>query len=148
MEFDIGIKTISLEGFQVVQSKYFSRLTLPIMTLWESAIAFNIASHEAFNNCECIEIYVNEKAKNIAIMPTPSKEKEAVQWIKRDKKYRNNRIECTMFARQLFKAWKLDPRYHYRTPGKLVQCDKKLMILFDFSHYEVWSGGKMVKENG
>ena len=148
MAYDIGIKTVSLDRFQVVQRKYFSRLTEPMMTIWESAVAFNTASHDALNNCECIEIYVNEKAKSIAIMPVPSKDKEAVQWIRGSKKYKYNRIECTMFARQIFKSWGLDPQYHYRTPGKLVQCDKKLMILFDFSHYEVWSGSKMVKENG
>lgn len=148
MAFDIGIKTVSLDGFQVVQRKYFSRLTEPIMTIWESAVAFNAASHDALNNCEAIEIYVNEETRCFAIMPAPSKEKESIKWIRGSKKYKYNRIECTMFARQIFKLWGLDSQYHYRTIGKLVQCDKKLMILFDFSHYEVWSGSKMVKENG
>lgn len=148
MAFDIDIKTVSLEGFQVVQRKYFSRQIEPAMTIWETAVAFNTASHDVLNNCETIEIYVNEKAKSIAIMPVPSKDKEAVQWTRGGKKTKYNRIECTMFARQLFKSWKLDPQYHYRTPGKLVQCDKKLMILFDFSQHEVWSGSRLVKENG
>lgn len=138
MTFDFGIKTVSLDGFQVVQRKYFSRQTEPAMTIWNTAVAFNTASHDALNNCETIEIYVNEKTKCIAIMPAPSKNKEAVQWTKRGKTTKKyNRIECTMFARQLFKSWKLDPDYHYRTPGKLVQCDKKLIIIFDFSQYEV-----------
>lgn len=148
MAFDIGIKTVSLDGFQVVQRKYFSRLTEPIMTIWESAVAFNTASHDVLNNCEAIEIYVNEETRCFAIMPAPSKDKESVKWIRGSKKYKYNRIECTMFARQIFKSWGLEPGYHYRTSGKLVQCDKKLMILFDFSHCEVWSGSKMVKENG
>lgn len=148
MAFDIDINTVSLEGFQVVQRKYFSRQIEPAMTIWETAVAFNTASHDALNNCETIEIYVNEKAKSIAIMPVSSKDKEAVQWTRGGKKTKYNRIECTMFARQLFKSWKLDSQYHYRTPGKLVQCDKKLMILFDFSQHEVWSGSRLVKENG
>lgn len=148
MAFDIGIKTVSLDGFQVVQRKYFSRLTEPMMTIWESAVAFNTASHDVLNNCEAIEIYVNEETRCFAIMPAPSKDKESVKWIRGNKKYKHNRIECTMFARQIFKSWGLDPQYHYRTVGKLVQCDKKLMIIFDFSQHEVWSGSKLVKENG
>ena len=148
MAFDIGIKTVSLDGFQVVQRKYFSRQIEPAMTIWNTAVAFNTASHDALNNCETIEIYVNEKTKCVAIMPVPSKDKEAVQWTRGSKKTKYNRIECTMFARQLFKSWKLDPEYHYRTSGKLVQCDKKLMILFDFTQHEVWSGSRLVKENG
>ncbi len=148
MAFDVGIKTVSLDGFQIVQRKYFSRQIEPAMTIWDTAVAFNTASHDALNNCESIEIYVNEKEKCIAIMPVPSKDKDAVQWIRGGKKTKYNRIECTMFARQLFKSWKLDPKYHYRTPGKLVQCDNKLMILFDFSQHEVWSGSRLVKESG
>lgn len=148
MAFDIDIKKVSLDGFQVVQRKYFSRLTEPMMTIWESAVAFNTAAHDVFNNCEAIEIYVNEDARCFAIMPAPSKDKESVKWIRGSKKYKYNRIECTMFARQIFKSWGLDPQYHYRTSGKLVQCDKKLMILFNFSNYEVWSGSRLVKENG
>lgn len=148
MALDIDIKTVSLDGFQIVQSKYFSRFTEPVMTIWETAIAFNTASHDVLNNCETIEIHVNEGKRCFAIMPAPSKDKESVPWIKGSKKYKCNRIECAMFARQLFKSWGFEPGYHYRTTGKLVQCDKKLMILFDFSHYEVWNGGRMVKENG
>lgn len=148
MAFDIEIKTVSLDGFQVVQRKYFSRQVEPAMTIWETAVAFNTASHDALNNCEAIEIYINEKEKCIAIMPIPSNDKDAVPWTRDGKKTKCNRMECSMFARQLFKSWNLDPQYHYRALGKLVQCDKKLMLLFDFSHREVWSGGRMVKENG
>lgn len=148
MAFDIAIKTVSLDGFQVVQRKYFSRLNEPMMTIWESAVAFNTAAHDILNNCEAIEIYVNEKDRCFAIIPSPSKDKESVQWVRGNEKYKHNRIECTLFARQIFKSWGFDPQYHYRTSGKLVQCGKKLMILFDFSHYEVWDGSKMVRENG
>lgn len=148
MAYDFEIKTVSLDGFQVVQRKYFSRQIEPTMTIWKTAIAFNNAAHDALNNCETIEIHVNAKTKCIAIMPISSKDKEAVQWKRGGEKSKHNRIECAMFARHLFKLWGFDPEYHYRTPGKLVQCDKKLMLLFDFKMSEAWSGSKSVKGNG
>lgn len=94
MTFDFGIKTVSLDGFQVVQRKYFSCQTEPAMTIWNTAVAFNTASHDALNNCETIEIYVNEKTKCIAIMPAPSK---TVQWTKRGKTTKNitgSNVQC------------------------------------------------------
>ncbi|MCM1364332.1 MAG: hypothetical protein NC122_03945 [Faecalibacterium sp.] len=148
MAFDIDIKTVSLEGFQVVQRKYFCHQAEPTMTIWNTAIAFNAASHDALNNCESIEVRIKEKEKCIAIRPIPSKEREAVQWIRGYKNSKYNRIECTQFARQLFESWKLDSQYHYRTVGRLVQYDKKLALLFDFSQNEMRSGSKLIRVNG
>ena len=148
MAFDFDIENISLDGFQVVKSTYFGRQTDPAMTIWRSAIAFNTASHEALNNCETIELRVNEKAKSILIKPISSKDSEPIPWKKGKEKSKTNRLECSKFAKHLFDTWNLAPEFHYRTTGKLVQCDRKIMLLFDFSKHEVWSGSKLVKENG
>ena len=147
MAFDFGIKNISLDGFRIVNSMYFTHQAEPSMTIWETAISFNAASHAAFNDCDAIEIYVNEKSRCILIKPALSKEPEAVQW-KKGKDGTYYKMECSAFARRLFDLWKLNTKYHYRAFGKTVQCEKKLMMLFDFSKNDALCGSKLVKENG
>lgn len=149
MDFESDIKSISLDGFQLVKSKYFSRMSEPVMSLFPTAISFSVAAHEALNRCESIEILVNEDKKSILVKPSmSSKDSEAVKWQRGKEKPKYSRIECSIFTKKLFSVWKLDNKYSYKTMGKIVQCDKKVMILFDFSEAEVWDGSKMVKENG
>lgn len=146
--YEMDVKAISLSGYQVVTKKYFSRLTEPAMTLWKTSISFNCATYEAFNNCEAVEIYVNEKNRSIIIKPSSTQQEDAVNWRKDAKQYKYNRIECSMFTYQLYSAWGLSKDRHYRASGRMVQCEKKLMMLFDFSCPEIWEGSKLVKENG
>lgn len=146
MNFENQIKNISLDGFQIVKSKYFSRQNEPVMSLFSSAIAFNIAAQNALNRCEFVEIYLNEKNKSIIIKPAAgSKENEAVRWRSGKEEPKYSRVECSMFAKPIFESWGLNPKYHYKATGRLVQCDKKVMLLFDFTDKEVWQGSKMVK---
>lgn len=150
MNFDGEIKSISLEGFQVVKCKYFSRQSEPVMSLFPSAISFNTAAHNALHNCEYIEILLNEKKKCIAIIPASSSkdDSEAVRWQCGKDRPKYLRIECSAFTKPIFQAWKLNKDFHYKTMGKLVQCDQKVMLLFDFNEKEVWNGMSMVKEDG
>lgn len=149
MEFENEIKCISLEGFQLVKNKFFSRSSEPVMSLFPSAISFNVASHEALNRCESVEILVNEEKHSILVKPAVSgKESEAIKWRKNTTKPQYSRVECSLFAKKIYAAWGLDEKYSYKTMGKLVQCDKKVMLLFNFSEKEAWEGSKLVKENG
>lgn len=149
MDFESEIKSISLDGFQLVNCKYFSRVSEPIMTLFQSAIAFNAASKEALNRCESIEILINEKSKSIIVRPAVnSKATEIIKWKRGSGKAQYCRIECSAFAKKIYGLWNLDKQYSYKTIGRLVQCDKKVMLLFDFSNREVWQGSKMINEKG
>lgn len=149
MNFEKEIKNISLDGFQLVKCKYFSRQNEPVMSLFSTAISFNTAAHNALNRCEYVEIFLNEKKKSIIVMPASgSKNNEAVRWQSGKEKPKYTRIECSMFSKPIFESWGLVPKYHYKATGKLVQCDKKVMLLFDFNEREVWEGSKMVMENG
>ncbi len=148
MGFDNGIEKVSLDGFQVVKGNYFRRQNEPAMTLFKSAVSFNCSAYETLNRCETIEILVNEKKKCILIKPVSSKEGDAVRWVKGKEKLKLTRIECSAFAKQLFSLWKLKGEYRYRVMGRVVQCDSKIMMLFDFNEAEMWVGYKMVKENG
>ena len=63
-------------------------------------------------------------------------------------KPKTTKMECSLFARHLFTKWGWDDTYQYRTNGKLVKFDKKLMLLFDFNRPEIWQGTKLVREDG
>lgn len=145
---DFVIGDISMDGFQVVRGQYFSRQLEPALTLWNRSISFNIPAYNALNNCESIQLLVNPGAKRILVKPAPSKDSDAINWIKNLSAPRTSKLECSMFTKQLFKTWGWDEALRYRTNGKLVKFDRKLMLLFDFNRPVIWKGMKMVRDNG
>ena len=145
---DFVIGDINMDGFQVVRGRYFSRQQEPALTLWNTSISFNIAAYAALNNCESIQLLVNPDAKRILVKPSLSNDQDAINWIKDPSDPKSTKLECSMFTKRLFETWGWDETMRYRTNGKLVQFDHKLMLLFDLSHPEIWNGIKSVKENG
>ena len=141
-----SIREISLEGYQVVRGKYFTRKYEPSMTLFATAISFNGAAFETLNNCDSVQFLVNEKNKSIIVKPIISKEPDAINWNKN--KNKSVRIECTSFTKQLYEVWQLKTDCRYKSTGILVQSDKKVMLLFNFQKAETWRGTSLVKENG
>ena len=107
-----------------------------------------MAAYSALNNCETVQILVNNKDKSILVKPVSSRDADAVNWIKTPQKPSSKKIESSIFGKQLYKAWDLEENRRYRANGRLVQCDKKLMLLFCFLSCEAWEGTKLVKENG
>ena len=146
MASDYVLTDISLEGYQLVRATYFEKFIDPIMTLWNTRVAFGQGCYTALGNCEFIHIMLNDADHSILIKPTNSKEDEALAWRRSGKEAKYNKMDCAMFSRKLYEKWKLNPAYHYRATGRLVQCDKKLMILFNFKEAIVYDGAKVVKD--
>ena len=144
---DFVIGDISMDGFQIVQGRYFSRQLESALTLWRRAVSFNVPAYTALNNCESIQLLVHPDAKRIVIKPSLSKDQDAINWIKDPSNPKSTKLECSMFTKQLFETWGWDETLRYRAIGKLVKFDRKLMLLFDFRHPEIWEGMKLVKEN-
>ena len=136
---------IDLEGFQVVNSQYFSTISAPQMTIWCDSVSFSQASYAALNNCEAISIMLNKDKKCILISPVQTSNPNAIVWRKGKSVTKYCKISCTTFARKLFDDWGLNDDYRYRTIGRLVQSDRKVMVLFDFTQSEKWKGDKAVK---
>ena len=145
---DFVIGDISMDGFQVVRGLYFSRMLEPSLKLWNTAISFHVPAYSALNNCESVQMLVNLEQRKILVKPVPSKEPDAINWIRDPAKPKTTKMECSLFTRQLFTKWGWDDTYQYRTNGKLVKFDKKLMLLFDFNRPELWQGMKLVREDG
>ena len=135
------IREVSMDGFQVVSGdmfRNFTRLNLPAITLWYNSISFSKASVVMLNNCERVRIEVNPKTRCILLIPVTSKDKDAVRWAKTGKEVQPRKIECLAFTSQLFDGWGWDRKRVYRTTGRIVSSDKKIMLLFDFSNPESW----------
>lgn len=145
MTNDMFMAEVDLKGFQVVNSQYFSSMTAPAMTIWPNSISFSVATFTALNNCDAISLMLSSNGKEILITATSSHDPKAIEWRKNSSAQKYCKLSCATFARKLFEDWKLDDKCRYRALGRLVQADKKLMILFDFTQCEIWREGKAVK---
>lgn len=145
---DTFMPDISLEGFQVVRGQYFARPVTPTMTIWETGISFNSEAFASLVNCEAIQILINDQKRCIIIKPTSSKETDAVAWRRgKDSTPKYSKFECGGFAGSLMQRWGWDKNIRYRSYGHLVQCDKKVMLLYDFTDPERWQGKSLVKDD-
>lgn len=144
------IMEISREGFQVVSGDLFRRafrVSTPTATIWPNSITFNKAALTALNNCERIRIEVNIAKRCILIVPVTEKDKDGVSWTSKSKEPSVRKIECQPFTKQLYDHWGLKNDLAYRTTGRVVSADKKVMVLFDFSKSENWTYKEKAKAN-
>ena len=112
------------------------------MSFKESSITFNISAYRALNCVATIQIMVSQANRKILIMPVSSDDINAITWLKNLDNPCSKPIECTAFTRPLYEMWKWNPKTRYRAYGKLVQNDKKLMLMFDFSSPEIIPPGR------
>lgn len=137
----MDLQEVSMEGFQVVSGSMFShfpKTSEPSCTLWYSSISFSKSAVSALNGCDRVLIQVNAKSKGILIVPVSSKDKDGILWLKDSKIVQAKKMDCKMFTSQLYEAWGFDPEYVYRSYGRLVTADKKVMLLFEFNRPESW----------
>ncbi len=145
---DFIVGDISLDGYQIVRGKYFRRLIEPYMSIWNRSIQFNVPAYTALTNCESIQLLVHPTERKVVVKPVLSKDPEAINWIRDPSNPKTTKLECSMFTKQLYEQWGWNEALRYRSNGKLVKYDRKLMLLFDFTHPEIWKGMKLVKEDG
>ncbi|MDE7192601.1 MAG: hypothetical protein K2O14_01405 [Oscillospiraceae bacterium] len=139
---------ISMEGFQVVSGELFVHPPAKkeaSCTIWYTSISFSKASLYALNCCERIRIEVNSKTKCILLVPVTAKDKDGIRWVKGIKETTTRKIECKAFTSQLYKTWGLNPNMVYRTYGRIVAANNKIMLLFDFSDSKSWRSKIEVK---
>ncbi len=108
------------------------------MTLWESSIGFSKAAMFALNCCERIRIHVHPTSRCILIAPTTENDIESIRWLRANKAPASKKIESTNFGRYIYTLWGLDPGMVYKTTGRIVSVENKVMLLFDFSTAVTW----------
>ena len=87
---------------------------------------------------EFAAIVMNTEAQKILIVPTTSKDKDAVHWVKKTDPPEARKLTSKKLTDRLYDAWKWDRKRIYRSVGKLVTSGNKVMLLFDFSGPESW----------
>ena len=141
--FSNEIEEISMDGFQVVSGEYFTRRIAyfsPTCTIWSGGITFNKVALTALNNCERVRIEIHPQKKSVLLVPVTIKDKDGIPWRKNIKDYAPRRMECSRFSSTLYEMWGWDTSCVYRTAGRIVTVDNKVMLLFDFNAPEQWRG--------
>ena len=136
-----AVNEISMDGFQIVSSDFFSyatRSNSPTLTVWDGSIGFSKQDILLLNSCENIMIQINAKEKKALVVPTKSSDKDAIKWVKRLDPVEARKIKCPKLTDKLYEMWGWDKDCVYRTNGRLVTAGSKVMLLFDFAHPEQW----------
>ena len=133
---------ISLEGFQTVSSEMFKRPPQPAaitMTIWKNSIGFSKAAMNALNCCERIRIHVHPTSRCVLIAPTTSSDKESIRWLRANKVPASKKMGSAIFGQYVFDLWGFDSSLVYKTVGRIVTVENKVMLLFDFSQSTTWA---------
>ena len=139
--FNTEVEAISMEGFQVVSGEYFARAPIqafPSCTIWSTGITFNRMALISLHNCERIRLEVNPQKRCLLVVPVTVKDKDGIIWRKNIKEYATRRMESTRFSSTIYEMWGWEAEYTYRTVGRIVTVDNKVMLLFDFRSPEQW----------
>ena len=132
---------ISMDGFIVVSSDFFctvSRVSAPTITVWDGSIGFSKQDLLLLNSCENVLMQINAENKKILVVPTSSKDKDAIKWVKKTNPLEAKKFSCPKLTDNLYDAWNWDKDYIYRATGRLVTVQNKVMLYFDFSEPEKW----------
>lgn len=132
---------VSMDGYQVVSSSMFShfpKTSEPSCTLWYTSISFGKSAVKALNACDRVLIQVNAKSRGILIVPVSSKDKDGIPWLRDSKIVEAKKMDCKAFTSQLYQTWGFDPEYVYRSYGRVVKAENKVMLLFEFKNCESW----------
>lgn len=135
------LSEINLDGFQVVSSDFFcsvSRVSAPTLTVWDGSIGFSKQDLLLLNSCENVIIQIHSSEKRILVIPSTSKDKDAIRWIKKTNPLEARKFSCPKLTDKLYDAWGWDKDLIYRTTGRLVTVQNKVMLFFDFSNPEKW----------
>ena len=55
-EYKPTIKTVTLEGYQIVKGQLFSRQLEPYMTIWQNCVSFNLPLLTNASSSQCTSI--------------------------------------------------------------------------------------------
>lgn len=135
------MEEVSLDGFQVVHSEMFAhipRKSEATCTIWPTRIAFSTLCLQLLNGCGYIRIEVNPKTKRLLVIPSMSNNKDSIRWVAGTKLDQIRSMESKAFGTEIYRQWNLDPGCNYRTMGRLVCANQKVMLLFDFTEAEIW----------
>ena len=143
-----NIEDISLKGFIVVKHEFFKQERTPAMTVFRRKVSFGKECQLALGKCQSVQMMINFDSRQIIVRPMSSSEEDTIVWYKEDLKNPFvGDFACTPLMARVFREWGLDPRYRYKTKGRIVKSDRKLMLMFDFNEADTYDGIKLVRRH-
>ena len=106
--------------------------------MWDGSIGFSKQDLLLLNSCENVIMQINAPEKKVLIIPTTSKDKDAIKWIKKTNPLEARKFSCPKLTDKLYENWGWDKTMVYRTTGRLVTVSNKVMLYFDFAEPEKW----------
>jgi hypothetical protein len=113
-------------------------VSAPTLTVWDGSIGFSKQDLLLLNSCENVIMQINAPEKKILIIPTTSKDKDAIKWIKKTNPLEARKFSCPKLTDKLYESWGWNKEMIYRTTGRLVTVANKVMLYFDFAEAEKW----------
>ncbi len=140
-----NIEEISLKGFIVVKHQLFEREKSPTMAVFKRKVTFSKECQIALDKCQSIQMLINYDSKQIVVKPMSSSDEDSLLWYKEDLKDPFiSDIGCPRLTARIYREWKLDPKYRYKTRGRLVRSERKLLLIFDFNEADCYDRMKLV----
>lgn len=81
------------------------------------------------------------------VVPVTAKDKDNLKWIKSEKGPQAKKITCRALMEMLYEKWGWELNHVYRTVGRLVTVENRVMLLYDFNGCENWVYKPRSKEN-
>ena len=134
---ELSLDEVSMDGFTIVNGEFFKKPIEPLLTIRDHSFTFNGAAYKALNLVNSIQLFVHITYRRILVTPASSDDQNSLLWLKNPDDLSSHSLECTSFARQLFQAYGWILKNAYRSTGRLVTTNNKVMLLFDFSNPEI-----------
>jgi hypothetical protein len=115
--------------------------------MYKNEVSFTREAHRDLNNCAAIQMLIHVENKIVIIMPSTSTDENAIAWDRQLKDTSASKFFCPCLTNRLYALWDWNTKYKYKTDGRIVYCDKKVMILFDFNDAKPYDGLALAKEN-
>ena len=95
-------------------------------------------------NMEGFQVVSSDLFCNLLI-PVSAKDKDSIRWMLSGKEPHGRKLECRAFAEKLFQMWGWSADRVYKSTGRIVVSDQKVMLFFDFNSPDSWPYGSRTK---
>lgn len=129
---------LSLDGYQIVRSQFFSTMRDPALMISWGKMKFNAGCLRSFGDVEHIELLLNAMENCVAIRPCDKENPKAIKWGKlQNDHWVVNAISCRGLSRLLFSMMNWDEEVSYRFRGQYVDTGTDKVMLFELDEPEM-----------
>ena len=134
------VESFDFDGYEVVRKEFFSKANCPAVTIKYGRVIFNIRAIRKLDECNHIQILMNQEKKMMIAKPCAEEEKDSVQWSRVDKheKVVSRAITGKVFTAQLFSDMNWGLSGTIKVLGTLLKCKGEKIFIFDLANAEAY----------